>query len=281
MNQDGNTVPPDEEDQDRIGFVTPPESIGEVSSIKDDDRSPDNNAPPTIVETPTVGDTETPALDSAIAKLKDFEYHFDPIDEQTPETKEEDKSGPSGIQALMMFSPQAVAALPALRTEPWPHTGQKPTPVAIGKATRFLASALEAIDCAAVEAGVHGHAWMVETPDTWNEREDVGTVKVPTKVNTYIGADVTQALQNAHDKEVYRLYHHLVQEGREKLIEWFGKAMFHDMPSSHKPPQPHGKCWTTLPRRTVRRGTTGCVWKQWRKHSMHHIPPGVESKRTS
>ena len=44
---------------------------------------------------------------------------------------------------------------------------------------------------------------------------------------------MTLALKNANDKEICQLCHHLAQEGREKLIKWFGKAMFHNMPSFH------------------------------------------------
>ena len=69
--------------------------------------------------------------------------------------------------------------------------------------------------------------------ETWRECKDAGTVAIPKKVNTHTGADVTLALQNAHNKEVHRLCHHLVQEGREKLIEWFRKAVFHNVPNLH------------------------------------------------
>ena len=40
---------------------------------------------------------------------------------------------------------------------------------------------------------------------------------------------MTKLSQYYLDKAVYGLYHHLVQEGKERLITWFGKAMFHDM----------------------------------------------------
>ena len=237
MNQ-GDSTTPEEQNQEEIGFVTPPKTTGEDTQseegLNEDNRSivsVDNEPSRKHVVTPHLAD-ETPELDKAIADIKEFEYNFDPQDAQTPEKGRKEPTAPAP-QAFMMFSPQTVAPLPTLKTEPWPHVGEKPTPITIGKARRYLASAYEAIDCAALEAGIHGHAWMIETEDTWNEREDTGTVPIPTKVQNYIGADMTLALQNAHEKEIYRLYHHLVQEGRDTLIGWFGKAMFHDMPSSH------------------------------------------------
>jgi len=125
------------------GFVTPPGPMGGGTSrveggVPKGSRSIGsggiNIAPPeVIVETPNLTDIGTPGLDEAIANLGEFEYDFDPRGAKAPGGPgqggpEEEGPAATAPQGSMVFSPQAVAPLPTLRTEAWPHTGQKPTP---------------------------------------------------------------------------------------------------------------------------------------------------------
>ena len=120
-------------------LAMPPESASEDERFEDSQLIGSNSvtAPPEVlVKTPNlIG--ETPGLDKAVADLEDFECDFDPQNVKTRKKEkkpEEKKPAVAAPQGFMMFLPQAVAAPPTLKMEAWPHKGQKPTPITMGKA---------------------------------------------------------------------------------------------------------------------------------------------------
>lgn len=169
--------------------------------------------------------TETPTTDEVIAQLQ-REYNFDYKQASTTAVLEEQEPKPSA-NTIMMFAPPQQLTFPALEPEEWKYAGRKPTPITIGEARRNLASAYAVCNCEAAEAGVHGYAWMVEKDEVWLARDGVSTVPIPTK--TAIDYDPAAYAASLAKNQEYKLYHHLVQEGKKKLLEWFGKSMFHDL----------------------------------------------------
>ena len=134
------------------------------------------------------------------------------------------------LATYMMFSPRGTTELPTLRTDTWPYEGHKPNPINISKARKLLAAAYAAIPCEITAAGVHGHAWIIETDAEWKKRTDVThTVVTPTKPIKETDYDVRKQLEYADKMEMYKLYNHLMQAGKLRLITWFGKSMFDDL----------------------------------------------------
>ena len=140
-----------------------------------------------------------------------------------------DDRGQADALALMMFSPRGTSELPELRTEAWPHEGQKPNPISISKARKLLAAAYASVPCEIEAAGVHGHAWIIETQDQWVSRSGTTPITVPTKPLKDTTYEIRKQMEYADKMETYRMYNHLVQEGKTKLIAWFGKPMFVDL----------------------------------------------------
>jgi hypothetical protein len=172
--------------------------------------------PSTDVSTP--GTPEQ--LRDAIESIEQFV--FDPSTANAPPE-------PRETTAYVMFPTRAVTELPELSTEAWPHADTKPNPISISKARKLLAAAYAAIPCELEGTGIHGYAWMIETDEQWEARGDTAAIVAPTKPTKETDYDVKKQMAYADRMEMYRHYHHLVQKGRNKLIEWFGKSMFMDL----------------------------------------------------
>ena len=128
----------------------------------------------------------------------------------------------------MMSLGRTTAEMPTIKPGKWKYTGKLPNPISIRKARRLLAAAYAKVPCSLKEAGLHGYAWIVEEPEQWNKRKDTSTVAPPEKpVEDY--TDLQGRLEHADKMEKYLLYHHLTQAGTDKLVTWFGKAMFLDL----------------------------------------------------
>ena len=161
-------------------------------------------------------------------------YKFDPDQDLQAREREERNR----VASLMMFSSPGArnVELPKLRTEEWPYDkGKKPNPITIGTAVKLLAAAYAAIPCELEEAGVHGYAWMIEAQDKWEKREGInaGVTIVPpskpTKVRVYDATAPYAQWEYADRMQEYTVYNHLVQEGKAKVIAWFGKELFVDL----------------------------------------------------
>ena len=182
---------------------------------------------------------DVPLVDTAIEYIQGFEFDLDSDntssdidsddkgDSETGPPKDDDKVPAPLKKSLIMFAAPMAATLPALQPEPWPYGGEKPNPITIGKARKLLADAYARINCTATEAGEHGYAWMVETKEKWTKRSGVKEMTVPQKPS--VTSDPDKYVQYLIDHDSYRTYHHLLQEGKRYLVEWFGKAMFSDL----------------------------------------------------
>ena len=131
---------------------------------------------------------------------------------EDPSSSRNKEEANAAALALMMFSPRAATELPALRTADWPYEGQKPNPISISKARKLLAAAYAAVPCELKGAGVHGHAWIIETKEQWTTRSGASMIAMPTKPEKETDYDVKKQLQYADNMETYRLYNHLMQE---------------------------------------------------------------------
>ena len=185
--------------------------------------TPSAEAPPTPASEPV---TETPLTDQAINEIR--QHQFDPNEADAPVP-----AAPQVHTTTIMFSPRPPRAVETIElvTEDWPHgTNERPNPISINRARELLALAYATIDCEIPGADDHGHAWMIEEAAEWLARSGTGPVAVPTKpalVTDY--ADVPAQMKYEREQEVYRIYFHLTQEGKARLIEWFGKSMFADL----------------------------------------------------
>ena len=132
-------------------------------------------------------------------------------------------------ELFIMYSPRTTVELPTIKTGRWPYGNQNPSPITIHKARKLLAAAYAIIPCEINGTGVNGHAWIIESEDVWGARKGTTPVKVP-KQPLKVG-DYSFKAQRAYDDDmaVYKLYNHLIQEGKDKIIEWFGEAMFLDL----------------------------------------------------
>ena len=160
---------------------------------------------------------ETPITDNAIESIRSFEYET-PYDDGT-------KASNELLGAMMMYGKGfGSASFPELKVDDWTNSGKEPTPMSINKAKRLLSRAYARIPCEVDGTGVHGYAWMIDDNTKWLARSGVNTVIVPpTKPKrTYDVAGLMAA-------EEFKLYHHLMQAGKDKLIEWFGPAVFVDL----------------------------------------------------
>ena len=165
----------------------------------------------------TPGDAKTPAIDDAISDIE--RYEFDPY-------QEEDES----LALMMMYGNGMSAELPTVRTEGWPYTGQKPNPISINKARLLLAAAYESIPCDIAGAGRHGFSWIAETDETWLKRDGATYAVIPPDMPEKEMDYSTKKQMQYQDKlRAFTLYNHLIQEGKAKIIEWFGKPMFVDL----------------------------------------------------
>ena len=131
--------------------------------------------------------------------------------------------------ALTMFSPQAATELPTLRTEKWPYEGKKPNPISIGRAVKNLATAYSEIPCEVAGVNVHGYAWIIEDSKTWLNREGTSEITPPTQPIPIAEFDMKAQWEYSVKARRFALYNHLMQEGKAKLVAWFGKAMFVDL----------------------------------------------------
>ena len=176
-------------------------------------------------------DTAEVLLEEALQTIGD--YRFDPslgestrIAEELQENTEEEAIA----TALIMFSPTtATAELPTLRTEAWMYDGQEPTPISIETARRLLAAAYTEIPCELEAAGDHGYAWIIESEETWLERDGTKLINAPTKPKEIVAFDMKAQWEYAVKLRRYNMYKHLTQEGKIKLMTWFGKEMFVDL----------------------------------------------------
>lgn len=188
---------------------------------------------------------ERSLLDQALESIGSYKYGLDLSDDdddddgiagdKTTNTKPgEDKAKPDDDEAIafMMMSPHMMQPMekPTLQTEGWPYVGQKPSPISIGTARKFLATAYAAVNCKYDAAGVHGYAWIIETEETWLNRDDITEVIVPPKKPKEV-KEFDYKAQWAYAAELndYERYNHLIQAGKAKIIEWFGKEMFTDL----------------------------------------------------
>ena len=112
--------------------------------------------------------------------------------------------------------------------EKWPcDATKKPNPITIRTAREILAAGCSQIPCEMEEAGDHGHAWMIETPEDWTAWEGTHTVvSMPTKPKRPSTCTVEAKWKHAEEKRGCEVHFHLMQEGKARSIEWFGKAPF-------------------------------------------------------
>ena len=72
------------------------------------------------------------------------------------ETDDKEEKEVEALAAFMMCdASNTQVALPDLKVEAWPHTGQQPDPISISKAQKLLAAALTAVPCEVPGAGAH------------------------------------------------------------------------------------------------------------------------------
>ena len=203
-------------------------------NTEDDATTPSNK--PTIATVtpgeptlpPAIKYDTPPQLRAEIADITGFTFAPDlAVSRTSTDTYAEDTVTAT---EYIMFSPRSAAELPSLRTEKWPYSGRTPNPISISKARKLLAAAYAAVPCEIEGTGVHGYAWMVESTTDWQLRRGVtATITPPVKPPKERDYDVKKQMAYADNMEAYKLYHHLVQEGQVRLIEWFGKSMFVDM----------------------------------------------------
>ena len=172
----------------------------------------------------STGRETPPSIREAIETIESYEY--DP-------RKEEEERENEHIALMMFGSPKpGHTDLPTLRTGAWPYAGKKPNPIVIGTAVKLLAAAYAEVPCELEAAGVHGYAWMIEPQEKWERRKDIDAgnpIAPPTKPLKVKNYDIKAQWEYADKMQEYTMYNHLVQEGKAKLIEWFGKELFVDL----------------------------------------------------
>ena len=201
---------------DNTNFITPIRETANHPTVTP--PTTDNNAPPAplrIHRSPPrerVADNNGSVLQSGGAN------------EET--TKEE-----TALVAYMMYNTgHSMAELPELKVEAWPHGDQRPNPISISMARKLLAAAYAAIPCEVPGAGVHGHAWIIETDNDWLERDGAtATIVTPTKPLKSADYSIVATLKYSDEMSMFKLYNHLMQEGKQKIVTWFGKSMFDDL----------------------------------------------------
>ena len=184
-----------------------------------------------------------PFASEAIALLENYQFNpnssggantnnetKDPEDNDES-TAPETKSGKTETLSAthMMFAAPAAKELPILDLEPWPHEGEAPNPVSVRKALKFFAAGVEKVDSNKAEAGVHGHAWIVEDKETWPKRSGTSKMTIPAKTSRLKKGTAKELMSNNCAIKQHRLYHHSRLEGQNALVEWFGAERFCDM----------------------------------------------------
>ena len=174
------------------------------------------------------GRVTPPVINDAIAEIENFEFNPS-LGEYTSAADRERIEEEAIATALIMFSPTAAVELPKLRTDTWHYGEKEPNPISIGTARKLLATAYAEIPCELEAAGDHGYAWIIEPEATWTARGGVQPISAPTKPKEVTGFDMRAQWEYSVKSKRYTMYKHLAQEGRTKIMEWFGKAMFHDL----------------------------------------------------
>ena len=181
-----------------------------------DDFTTPQDKPTAVQITP---DTATPRITEAIEHIES--YKFAP-----PNTAQETET----TAAIMMTETRENGSRPRLHTDKWAYNGKRPNPISISKARKMLATAYAAIPCELDGTDIHGYAWMIETATEWKRRGEVEEIIVPPKKPTRSNdGDLPGLYRYKADMNEFKLYSHLVQEGKAKLIEWFGESMFVDL----------------------------------------------------
>ena len=184
-----------------------------------------------LTEETREGRVTPPGIRDAIDSISDYEFDPTPDVDEALLTQLNEQQENDALEALMMYGVGSTpSTLPTLQTEAWPYEGQIPNPISIHKARRLLAAGYAAIPCEINGTDIHGYAWMIETPEEWAQRAGVlPTIVVPTK--PLLPTDYVLKEQYAYNRKMtaFKEYNHLMQEGRMKLITWFGRAMFNDL----------------------------------------------------
>ena len=185
----------------------------------DQTETPAPKRQPTAVITPSTvptGEETPPRTREAIAEISSFQFNQIDLDS--------DDDG-EGIIAMMMFNNRQSMGggePPPLRTGKWAHHG--------AKACKMLAAAYAAVPCETEGTGIHGYAWLVETKLEWGRREGVAAhVDIPTQPPRELDYEYKKQLEYAAKMEEYKTYNQLVQQGNDKLVEWFDASMFGDL----------------------------------------------------
>ena len=213
----GTETPTDKHNAQRRGNVITPQPGNEGQEGSDHSLTPTSSDGGDGRVTP-------PGIRTA---LKDIgEYEFDPTGEAERTRIEEDAIA----TALVMFSPTtAPTELPQLKTDTWPYSGREPNPITIGTARKLLGAAYAEIPCELEAAGDHGYAWIIEPEETWLQRDGVATITAPTKALEITVFDLKAQWEYTIKARRYTMYKHLMQEGKTKIMMWFGKEMFVDL----------------------------------------------------
>ena len=144
------------------------------------------------------------------------------------------------ITNYMMYSMQqgnGGVELPTLKTGPWKYKpGDVPNPLSIARARRLLALGYAKIPCEIPGTGIHGYAWMIEKPGTWEKRNGVGAHQavidakpMKSELTAQEANDITKVIMHNMKMRPFALYNHLKEAGKDKISEWFGDDMFVDM----------------------------------------------------
>ena len=142
--------------------------------------------------------------------------------------------------ATVRVNQQPTTALPELKTGRWTYKGiVTPDPISIEKTRKLLAAGYGKIPCEVPGAGTHGYAWMVKKEQQWNKRK--GTILLTLNVvlrHTLrpVTLDPKPMVRHKINQQAYHIYHHLKEEGKERLIKWFSEEMFVDMHEDGKLP---------------------------------------------
>ena len=214
------------------GVATPsplPSSLPQTATVTLEETPNQNTdlAPP---ETPATDSTNkttlgSEAVDTAVDTplIGSFDDDLEAFLRQSAQDEEEPATMmlAGGIGGTMEF--------PTLKTKAWPCKNETPNPVIVNKATLFLAESLLVINCDMGEAGVHGHAWIIEDDETWEKQDGITKFKPPAKPCKHANTTVQERLDRADRLQECNLCVHLMNEAKSKIIEWFGQEMFVDL----------------------------------------------------
>ena len=203
------------------GAVVSPDAAAEGNNVED--NSDENVAE---VHDNRVGDLSSPDVDEDNLVVRSIPSRRDALEA-------------TAAANCMMLSMQqgGAAALPTLKTGPWPHkAGDVPNPVSTAKARKLLATGKAKTPCDIPGTGVHGCAFMADKPSAWNKRSGVSdhttvTVAMPKKseLTAAEATDVTKVLMHNMKMQPCVLHNHVKESRKDKIIEWFGTDLFADM----------------------------------------------------